>query len=102
MSRLKLRIVPNAKRDEVTGDCYMTREPFNHIGPRTRQLIPDRETKAKKELAAIMAHYSGLRAYIQGDPRGCPLYILRYEDIGNGCVDEVYTRGVAVCSKGGI
>lgn len=45
-----------------------------------------------------MTNYPQLRAYIQGDPRGCALYILRADDIGPGeSIDSVYTRGIAVC-----
>lgn len=59
--------------------------------------IPDRETGAKKRLAAIMARYPDLRAYIQGDPRGAALYILKPGDVPDGAdVDAYYSRGVAV------
>lgn len=43
----------------------------------TRFPIPDRETGALKQLAAIMAAHKGLWAYHQGDPRGCALYVGR-------------------------
>ena len=41
-----------------------------------RYPIADRETGARKRLAVIMARYPHLTAYVQGDPRGCALYIL--------------------------
>lgn len=42
---------------------------------------PDRERGALKRLAAIMARYPAFASYVQGDPRGCSLYILRPEDL---------------------
>ena len=58
--------------------------------------IADRETGARKRLKAIMAKYPGLRAYVQGDPRGCSLYILTPEQISEHDINSVYTRGLAV------
>ncbi len=59
--------------------------------------IPDRERGALKRLAKIMARYPGFRSYVQGDPRGCALYILRPDDVREGeDVSSVYTRGIAV------
>ena len=63
----------------------------------TRTRIPDRETGAKKRLAKIMASYPALLAYIQTDPRGASLYILRVDDIPAGAsIDSCYSRGIAV------
>jgi len=68
--------------------------------------IPDRERGALKRLAKIMANYPGWASYVQGDPRGCALYILRPADTadlpdnpngGDVDVSSVYTRGIAVC-----
>ena len=64
--------------------------------------MPDRERGAIKRLDAIMASYPGFVSYVQGDPRGCALYILRPADTAdlpdgaNGDVGSVYTRGIAV------
>lgn len=59
--------------------------------------IPDRERGALKRLAAIMAKYPILQSYVQGDPRGASLYILRPGDVPEGAsVDSCYSRGVAV------
>lgn len=66
--------------------------------------IPDRENGAKKRLASIMqAHYfrpgavQGLATFIQTDPRGAALYILRPGDVPAGqSADEYYTRGICV------
>ena len=62
-----------------------------------RYPTPDRETGALKRLAAIMARYPGMAAYVQGDPRGAALYILRAGDVPEGKdVDAYYSRGIAV------
>ncbi len=59
--------------------------------------IPDREAGALKRLAAIMARYPSLSAYVQGDPRGAALYILRSGDVPAGeKAESYYSRGLAV------
>lgn len=59
--------------------------------------IPDRERGAQKRLAKIMKRYPALQAYVQGDPRGAALYILRPGDVPEGaCADSCYNRGIAV------
>lgn len=64
----------------------------NYEGGRvTYDLIPDRERGAKRRLAKIMANYPTLKAYIQTDPRGAPLYILPSATDENN-----YNLGVAV------
>lgn len=63
----------------------------------TYRRIPDREKGAHKRLAAIMARYPKLSSYVQGDPRGAALYILRPSDVPKGSsVDSCYSNGVAV------
>lgn len=58
---------------------------------------PDRETGAKKRLANILKGYPTLKAYVQGDPRGCALYILRPGDVPEGAdAGSYYSRGIAV------
>ena len=77
------------------GRAYMEVHP--HTGKTRYESIPDRETGAKKRLAKIMASYPVLTAYIQGDPRGASLYILRTDDIPPGAsIDSCYSRGIAV------
>lgn len=62
-----------------------------------RYPIPDRERGALKRLSAIMGRYSLLGYYVQGDPRGAALYVLRPGDVREGeSVDTCYSRGVAV------
>jgi hypothetical protein len=74
----------------------------------TYTLLADRERGALKRLARIMARYPGFASYVQGDPRGCALYILRPVDTlgfvtrpGDGTslqewLSANYNRGIAV------
>jgi hypothetical protein len=51
-----------------------------------------------KRLKAIMAGHPALSYYVQGDPRGAVLYILRAGDVPEGeSADSYYSRGVVVC-----
>lgn len=79
------------ERDETTGKTFWLNSTTGRRWP-----IPDRETGARKRLAAIMARYPTLRAYVQGDPRGAALYILRPEDAPLGAEDSSYSRGLVV------
>lgn len=66
-------------------------------GRRRYQVTQDRETGAKRRLAAIMAGHPPLQAYIQTDPRGCALYIIRPGDVPEGAdVSSCYNNGLAV------
>jgi hypothetical protein len=80
------------ERDETTGRPYW-------LNPMTglRSPVADRETGARKRLASIMTRYPALSAYVQGDPRGAALYIIRPGDVPDGAdVDAYYSRGIAV------
>ena len=80
------------ERDETTGKVSWYN---SYTGKRSP--YADRETGALKRLAAIMARYPSLQSYVQGDPRGCALYIIRPGDVPDGeNVDAYYSRGVAV------
>jgi hypothetical protein len=80
------------ERDEETGKTYW----LNGMSGR-RFPTADRETGALKRLAAIMSRYSQLIGYVQGDPRGASLYIVRETDIPDGqSIESYYSRGVAV------
>ena len=90
----------NVRRDSFEysddGKPYIETHYHNENGARYYP-TPDREAGAKKRLAAIMARYPELTAYIQGDPRGASLYILRADDIpADAKIDSCYNRGVAV------
>jgi hypothetical protein len=57
----------------------------------------DREKGARKRIADVIARYPGFGFYIQTDPRGCALYVLRPGDIAAGADPSTcYTRGLAV------
>ena len=59
--------------------------------------LADKERGALKRLAKIMARYPGFASYVQGDPRGCALYIMRPGDVREGdTLDSCYNRGIAV------
>jgi hypothetical protein len=65
----------------------------------TYSAMPDRERGALKRLAAIMARYPGFAPYVQGDPRGCALYILAPDTLQRyqgQPVDTIYNHGIAV------
>lgn len=80
------------ERDEKTGKTY-----WYSAYSGKRYLYPDKESGALRRLAAIMARYPALRAYVQGDPRGAALYILRPGDVPEGkSEDAYYPRGIAV------
>lgn len=69
------------QRDETTGKpsrVFQSRTPGNRP---SSYLIPDRETGALKQLAAIMERHPSLWAFHQGDPRGVSLYVGRKTDL---------------------
>ncbi len=79
-------------RDELTGKAMWHN---SYTGRQTP--IRDREKGAVKRLQAIMARYPHLTPYVQGDPRGCALYILTADQLAGGHgIDAIYNRGVAV------
>ena len=90
--------------DEPDSKPYMVRH--SHTGGKsTRYPIADRETGARKRLDAIIERinkpyrfpFHQLSAYVQGDPRGAALYILRPGDIPEGqTADACYSRGICV------
>lgn len=86
------------ERNEDTGKCYWLHYRTYGAGDRAfRSPIADRETGALKRLAKIMAKHPDLRSYVQGDPRGCALYILRPGDVPEGeNAESYYSRGIAV------
>lgn len=80
------------ERDEKTGKCYWYNARTGRRSPHR-----DRETGALKRLANIMSCYPKLTSYVQGDPRGAALYILRPGDVPEGAdIDGCYSRGIAV------
>ena len=89
------------ERDEETGRAMWRNEYSGKAWP-----IADRERGALKRLAAIVAARNAslpkmglapVSTYIQGDPRGAALYILRPGDVPKGAdVDGYYSRGICV------
>jgi hypothetical protein len=84
------------ERDEETKLTYLTFDTGQN-GKRGRTRIPDRESAALKRLAKIIKDYPGFASYVQGDPRGSALFILRPGDVPAGAdLDSCYSRGIAV------
>ena len=81
------------ERDEATGKTFWLNAMTGRRFPTS-----DRETGARKRLASIMearalrvgGAYVTLAAYIQTDPRGAALYILRPGDVPEGKEPESY------------
>lgn len=88
------------ERDETTDKPYMMHHHYRHGAGKdsvSRTPIADKEKGARKRLAIIMARYPGLTAYVQGDPRGCALYILTADQLSSEHgIDSIYNRGVAI------
>lgn len=84
------------ERDEITEKPFIVRWR-NSDGKAYRTPTPDRERGALKRLDEIMARYPALRSFVQGDPRGCALHLLRPSDVPEGMdADAYYTRGIPV------
>ena len=78
------------------------KEVHPHSGKHTRYYaMHDRERGALKRMAAIMARYPGFTSYVQGDPRGCALYIVPKTGLfstnpSREYLEANYSRGIAV------
>lgn len=80
------------ERDAETGRPYWG---CPYSGRRTP--VPDRETGALRRLARIMQNHAPLTYYIQTDPRGASLYILRPGDVPDGYQAETcYPHGIVI------
>jgi len=88
------------ERDDESEKPYMVHHHYRHGQGQdsvSRTAIPDREMGARKRLGKIMAGYPGFAAYVQTDPRGCALYVLRPGDVpADAAIDSCYNRGIAV------
>jgi hypothetical protein len=93
------------ERDDTTGKPYWLSYSRSYLGAndsRMRSPVADRETGALRRLAGIISARNErtsapVETYIQTDPRGAALYILRPGDIPSGLTPEsCYTRGVCV------
>lgn len=88
------------ERDETTGKAYWLNSHTMKRSP-----VADREKGALKRLAKILASVNVARAgkvgplsaYVQTDPRGAALYIIRPGDVPQGeDVASYYNRGICV------
>lgn len=86
--------------DNGDGPPFLVHHHYQHGRGKdytSRTRIADREKGARKRLGKVLARYPGLVAYIQGDPRGASLYVLKAEDVAGREINQVYsTCGVAV------
>jgi hypothetical protein len=99
--------------DNGDGPPYMVHHHYRHgrgQDTTTRTRIADRETGARKRLDAIIGARNArvkpadgetridpVLAYVQTDPRGAALYILRPGDVPEGKdVAAYYSRGICV------
>jgi hypothetical protein len=94
------RVSVSVERDEESGKPFRRVQYMGAGGKWIDRKEPcrDMEKVAMKRVAGVLEGKAGLSAYIQGDPRGCALYILRSGDVPEGkepC--QYYNRGVAVC-----
>ena len=65
------------QRDEETGIPYWySLGTYQRIGR-----APDREAGAIRRLNELMASHPDMRVYIQGDPRGCMVYVYRASEM---------------------
>ena len=85
------------ERDDESGKPYMVTHIHGKAGTLTfRHPVADREAGALRRLKAMMEGRP-LFYYVQSDPRGHALHILRPEDLREGAkLDECYSRGLAV------
>ena len=82
------------------GKPFMEHHHYTHGNAKDwvcHNALNDREAGARKRLAAILKRYPTLTAYVQTDPRGCALYILKPGDVPAGAdASSYYSRGLAV------
>lgn len=79
------------ERDDSTG------KPVWLTSSGHRYPVRDLEAGALRRLNKIMSAHSPLRHYLQTDPRGAALYILRPGDVPDGAsASSCYTRGICV------
>jgi hypothetical protein len=85
------------ERDQDGKPYLVTHLHGQGVSKTYRRRIADRETGAIRRLGAILAQHQPLAAYIQTDPRGAPLYILRPGDVPEGSAPaSCYSRGICV------
>lgn len=96
------QILRTIERDETERPFLRVQYPSQTGYVDRRYPVADRETGARKRLDAILKarnerRTDALDAYIQTDPRGAALYILRPGDIpADSNPESCYTRGICV------
>ena len=99
------RSIERASEDENSQPYLRVQYPTTHGYHDSRSPIRDLERGARRRLAGIIAdtnlRHRGIReqvaAFIQTDPRGAALYILRSGDVPEGqTVESCYDRGICV------
>ena len=80
------------QRDEQTN------VPYWHSSTTGKRIsrAADRETGALKRIAAIQDKHPDVILYVQSDPRGCALYAIPRNVLGDADVSSVYSRGIAI------
>jgi len=87
------------------GRPYLEHHHYQHGNGKdyvTHTPMADRERGALKRLDKIMTRYPDFASYVQGDPRGCALYIIppnvlaRLPEGADGDVGSIYSNGIAV------
>lgn len=94
------RVSVSVERDEESGKPFRRVQYMGAGGKWIDRKEPcrDMEKAALKRVASVLEGKAGLSAYIQGDPRGCALYILRDGDVPEGeNAESYYSRGIPVC-----
>lgn len=82
--------------EEVGGEGSGKWEFVNRHG--NRSPIRDAGKQARKVLNAFTAENPDLYFFVQPDPRGCALYLLKKSQVESGeRLNAVYSRGVAIC-----
>jgi hypothetical protein len=94
------RVSISVERDEQTGKPFR-RVQYMGAGGKwqdRREPCRDMESAALRKIRAMFSGKSTLAFYVQGDPRGCALYVLRHGDVpAGGDVNAYYSRGIPVC-----
>jgi hypothetical protein len=93
------RVSVSVERDEATGKPMRRVQYMGRDGKWIDRKTPcrDMEKANLRRLSRVMEG-KAVRAYVQGDPRGCALYILRPGDVPEGGdPNAYYSRGIPVC-----
>ena len=80
------------ERDEATGRPF-----WRYSDGRKGHAVRDMEKGALARLSKIQAAHPGYSLYVQGDPRGGTLYLIRPGDVPEGKnAESYYTRGIFI------